>query len=415
MIDTSTKNNLQVFEHQTIRIGETVSGVLFTKEIWQTLAIYGEKHKNKYYQLVYQGIKFSHYVGVLQIGWLTIEILPKIDQLEAVGAGTWQKVLIDMLQYCNLLKVNSLGYGNTQLKANSLLNLYLVQFLNATEQYLQSGIQKKYLPQEVNSPYLKGQLLVSKHLRHNQFTPTKFYVRTQKLQEAHLLNQILYEALKALKEIHLVPKLKMQLATILNSFPKLAPYNWSPKDFEQFLNKRNDKTQQTLIELARLILINCSSDIRYGQHALMALLFDMNLLFEEYIFQQIKRATGKTIKVSRQTSIPFWRRRMIRPDILMELDGEKIILDTKWIVLANKNPAIADLKQMYIYCRYFKAKKSVLIYPSTGSSSSAISQPFLDDSNSIVCQLQFLNILNELGELKRDIGKDIIKQVQNTA
>ena len=411
MFDTNTKNNLQVFEHQTIRIGETVSDVVFTKEIWKALAIYSEKHKSKYYQLVYQGVKFSHYVGILQIGRLTIEILPKIDRLEAGGAETWQKVLIDMLQYCNLLKVNSLGYGNTQLKSNSLLNLYLTQFLDATEQYLQTGIQKKYLSQELNASYLKGQLLVSKHLRKNQFTPTHFYVRTHNFQEAHLLNQIIYEALKVLQEIYLVPELKIQLTSIYQRFPKLAPYNWSPKDFIQLLSNRNTEAQKTLIELARLILMNYSSDIRYGQHSLIALLFDMNLLFEEYIFQQIKRAAGKTIKVSRQTSIPFWQRRTIRPDILIEVEGKRIVLDTKWILLSNKNPAIADLKQMYIYCRYFKSEKGILLYPYNGPHTSTITQPFLDESDGIICQLQFVNVLDAFGELKRNIGEEIIKEV----
>ena len=413
MFDTNTKNNLQVFEHQTIRVGEIVSDMLFTKEIWQALAIFNEKHKSKYYQLVYQGVKFGHYVGIIQIGRFTIEILPKIDQLDTRDANTWQKVLIDMLQYCNLLKVTSLGYGNTQLKTNSLLHLYIAQFLNATEQYIQTGIQKKYLPEELNTTCLKGQLLVPKQLRYNQFTPTHFYVRAHRLQEEHVLNQLIYEALKVIKEIYLPSTLQGQLTTIFSRFPKIASYNWSPKDFTKLLRQRNTETQQKLIELTQLIVMNSSSDIRYGQHSLMALLFDMNMLFEEYIFQQIKRAAGKDIKVSRQTSIPFWQRRIIRPDILIEIAGEKIVLDTKWILLANKSPAIADLKQMYIYCRYFKATKGILLYPWAGSTPQTITQPYLDGAENIDCQLQFLNVLDEVGQLKRNIGKEILREVQN--
>lgn len=410
MFYTSTKNNLQVFEHQTIRIGASVSGIKFTKELWQALAIYHEKHKGKYYQLVYQGVKFSHYVGILQIGRFTIEILPKIDQLDTGGTTNWQQVLMDMLHYCNLLKVTSLGYGNTRLKTNSLLHLYLAQFLDATEEYLHTGIQKKYLPQESNAKYLKGQLIVPKQLRYNQFTPTHFYVRTHQLQEDHLLNQLIYEALKVLKKIHLIPTLQAKLGALFPRFPKLTSYNWSSKDFTKLLNERNTASQQQLIELSRLILMNYSSDIRYGQHPLMALLFDMNLLFEEYIFQQIKRAARKDIKVRRQTSIPFWQRRLIRPDILIEVAGETIVLDTKWILLANKNPAIADLKQMYIYCRYFKATKGILIYPWAGSQLQTISKPYLDDSKNIHCQLQFLNVLDESGQLKKNIGQEVLKE-----
>jgi len=51
----SSTTAIQVYEHQTIRIGDFVHGIVFTKALYQKLAIYHEQHQGKYYQLLYKG------------------------------------------------------------------------------------------------------------------------------------------------------------------------------------------------------------------------------------------------------------------------------------------------------------------------------------------------------------------------
>ena len=402
----------QVFEHQTIRIGDLVHGIAFTKSLWQKLAIYHEQHQGKYYQLLYDGIKFKQYVGVLQIGTSTIEILPKIDRLLEGDTNKWQKVLLEMLDTCQFIKLDSQGFGQVQLRANAILSTYFRLFLSEVQDLIKKGIPRQYAQNEGNNKFLKGQLVLPKHLRHNLHKPEQFYTRYQTFQEHHLLTQVIHEALKVLRQLYLSPPLQLLLTQIQIGFPSPPPYQWTPRDFEQLLQNPRYHAYNRLIELARLILMNFSSDIRYGQHQLLAILFDMNVLFEEYIFQQLKKTSGVPIKISRQRSIPFWQRRSIRPDIIIERDGEKIVLDTKWKILKSATPSMEDLKQMYIYCQYFKASKGVLLFP---SASIEVLQPratpFLDETSHIYCQVQFINVIAKNGQLKIGIGRDIIKLI----
>ena len=106
---------------------------------------------------------------------------------------------------------------------------------------------------------------------------------------------------------------------------------------------------------------------------------------------------------------------MIRPDIVIEINQEKYILDTKWKILPNASPSIEDLKQLYIYCRYFKSTKGILLYPFVNTQKATPPLPFLDEDKDIDCQLLFVNVLNDNGQLKRGIGKEILEQIVSTS
>ena len=409
----STTPILQVFEHQSIKVKELVNGVEFTKPMWEALAKYHTQHQGKYYQLIFQGIQFKQYVGIIQIGELVIEILPKIDR-SIDSTHTWQKVLIDMLQYCQVLRPESAGVGQVRLTSHAILDLFFNLFLEEVQQLIRTGLLKKYIPKEQNNHQLKGQLVLPKHLRYNLGNPERFYTRQQVFAEAHVFNQLLQEALKVLQQLSLSARLKEKLHQLLLQFPTLPPYQWQEQDFELLLNHPDYRSHHTLVELTRLILLNFNTDIRYGRHHLFALLFDMNALFEEYIFRQLQREAGATLKVSRQRSLPFWRRRSIRPDIVVETQQGRYIIDTKWKVLPTASPSIEDLKQLYIYCRYFKATKGILLYPSAHQQTPSPPQPFLDEEQAISGQLLFVNVLDDNGGLKKGLGRELLYCLANT-
>ena len=135
---------LRVFEYQTIRIGDVVEDCVLTKQHFYALARFYEKHGGKYYSLLHNGVKFSHYVGAIQIGQLTIEILPKADKKERPDASCWHDVLIDMLRECRLLKVETLASAKLQLKTNAILELYFEIFLKEVERLLRRGLFRSY-------------------------------------------------------------------------------------------------------------------------------------------------------------------------------------------------------------------------------------------------------------------------------
>lgn len=364
--------------------------------------------------LVYRGIKFSHYVGVIQIGKLTLEILPKADKTENDHPAKWQAVLLEMLRYCRLIKVESLGIGKVRLQSNSILDIYFQQFLVAVQQLLSKGLPKQYLTTESNQKTLKGRLVLPKQLRKNGLHPERFYVKHAAFDYDHLFNRVLQEALTVLQQVNLKPNLQTQLAQILAVFPKLTPYTVKSSHFNQLFKTQKYRPHHELLEISRLILLNFSPDIRSGQHHLFALLFDMNKLFEEYVFWKLKALETEDIKIQRQASKPFWQRRTIRPDLLVTIGNRKYVLDTKWKVLQNASPNMEDLKQLYIYCQYFEAERGILLYPKVQAieNSPVIPfQPTKNENTTIHGQVLFLDIIDEVGQLNKDLGKDLIKML----
>ena len=99
-----------------------------------------------------------------------------------------------------------------------------------------------------------------------------------------------------------------------------------------------------------------------GQSAALALLFDMNKLFEAYVAEHIKKYFSDkfTVKIQAQEKYLFDEPRSfgLKPDIIIEGD-EKIILDTKW----KFEISAGDMYQMFAYAKKYGAKKIFLLCP----------------------------------------------------
>ncbi|MFK7936036.1 MAG: McrC family protein, partial [Saprospiraceae bacterium] len=312
---------------------------------------------------MHRGVRFSHYVGVLQVNDLTIEILPKADRALQPNRAVWHSVLLDMLRYCRLINIEALNAAPLRLRKHSILELYYEIFLTEVEALLKNGLLRTYRREQGQSPVLKGKLLISEHLRRNVLHRERFYINYQTYDYQHPLNQMLYAALLSLDQLLQKSDLRARLQRILQYFPNQKVRRYTADDFLKIRYDRQTLRYKNAIEIARLLLLNYSPDIRGGQQHLLAILFDMNLLYEEYVYQQLKRLNIPELVVRRQQTTPFWNRRTLRPDIILEHQEKRYVLDTKWKILKRVHPNLEDVKQMYIYNQFFAAEHGVLLYP----------------------------------------------------
>jgi 5-methylcytosine-specific restriction enzyme subunit McrC len=155
-----------------------------------------------------------------------------------------------------------------------------------------------------------------------------------------------------------------------------------------------------------MILLNFHPDIMQGNENVVAILFDMNKLWEEFVYRRLKKEEKHfDLKMSAQTSKDFCKpmhlgfSKTVRPDtvITYTLDDktETMILDTKWKILQTLTPSDEDLKQMFVYNLLWKSKRSVLIYPSNNPSSSSgdykYIRSYLEDN---LCSVEPISVLN---------------------
>jgi len=390
---------LQVFEHQTLRVGEQG----FTQTEFLAFA---ERPELKFYIVLHRAVRFGQYVGVLKIGDLTVEILPKADASAQADTHRWRDVLIAMLRYCRFLKLETLSSADLRLRKHSILDLYLELFLQEVEHLLQKGLIKKYRRVAGQTIALKGQLQFAKQLQHNLTHQERFYTKHETYDLDHLLHQILWQALSITENMATTPTLSTRAQQLKARFPKVTATTISQRHFDRLPKNRQTQRYQDALDIARLLILNFQPDVKSGQHSLLALLFDMNLLFEEYVFQRLRRAG---LWVQRQQARPFWNRSTIRPDIILRLDNQTIVLDTKWKVLRQVSPAMQDVQQAFVYAQYFEAEKTVLLYPEVHELGDLPPLPYQlpGRPDNYFCQVHFAKILSPQG-LNPDFVRDLL-------
>ena len=363
------KHPIQVFEHELLKV-DSNNG--FSQVHWEKLGWYNEEHGGKYFSLTPRGVKFKNYVGVIQVDDLTIEILPKIGRLASGDdKSRWQGLLLDMLQECSWMNVYANEKASLRYKPRSILEAYLEIFIQECENIMREGLVKKYRTTEGSRNALKGRLVFSKQIQHNAIHEERFYTKHQSFDQENLFNQVLLKTLKVIPLINNSPMLKDRVYRLLLDFPELEDIKVETGMFENIQYNRKTLRYAEAIEIAAMILLHYRPDIKSGQKHILALLFDMNELWEEFIFRQINNWKMANWKVVRQRK-QFWQLhgsssyKIIKPDIVITdiTNDQSIIIDTKWKVPEENKPSDADLKQMYVYNEYWNGLAAILLYPS---------------------------------------------------
>ena len=358
---------IQVFEYEKLHLGGQ-----FTEDHLDSLAKYNEEHGGAYFKLGYKSVQFQQYVGVIQVGDLTIEILPKVGKTASTKEekAKWQKILLDMLQQCNWMTVHANEKAPLQFKHNSILVAYLELFVRECEYLLQLGLIKKYRQTEGNKNSLKGKLLFGKNIQHNIVHQERFYTRHQVYDKNNIYNQILFKALNTIPSITSNPLLNDRLYSLLFSFPELDNIDVTPSTFSNLVFDRKTSAYEEAISIAAMILLNYRPDIQNGQNNVLAILFDMNDLWEEYVYRQLLRFCQPSVQIIPQEYKKVWERESnssaskgIKPDIVLETTNKTLIIDTKWKLPEDDIPSDADLKQMFMYNEYWDNSNAILFYP----------------------------------------------------
>ncbi len=369
------ERTIRAFEHDTLRLKRSESDIGLTQKELNLLEIFNEKNKNKFFSLVHKGIKFNSYVGVLKIGHLSIEILPKADKQLSLNSSDaeknqWRRLLLQMLHRSGTLKLEKLPQADLAIQKYSLLNIFIETYLNEVSRLIHHGLLKQYRRSEGNIKTFKGRLLFGQQIRTNLSHKERFYCNYETYDYSTLINRILHSALNAIATSFSGTEFQSRANKLLFEFPDIATKAINITDFDSSFWTRKNSEFKEVIQLAKLILLNYSPNFQTGSESLMAILFDMNTLWEKFIYRELKsQETLLGYKVFYQEKKLFWENRTIRPDLVIQKDGQNIVLDTKWKIPDAKGPSDEDLKQMYVYNQHWDCDLSLLIYPSANQSS----------------------------------------------
>ena len=407
------KNRIQVFEHQTLKVNDLAG---FQMVHFNALEKYGYQTNEKLFSVGNKRIKFNNYVGVIQVKNLTIEVLPKADNDDDQSSkDKWHNALISMLKECKLIKINTISNARLKLKSASILDLYYDLFLSETETIFKHGLRKNYRTTTENLNKVKGKILFTEHIRKNAFHKERFFVEHKIFDADNALNQILLKALAILKTIAHNPNHNIRINNLLLSLDDISEKNVDQSWFEKLKFDRNTERYRKSINLAKLIILRYSPDLKGGTENVLAIMFDMNMLYENYVYRKLKALqfdlSNPIINVKEQNRTPFWESRGLRADIVVETIDKKLVIDTKWKVLKENKPSDADLKQMFVYNLHYDTDLSILLYPKTNLSTDR-KKPFRDKKfESLNCQVAFADLFNSENKLENKLGQRIYEEI----
>lgn len=411
------KDSIQVYEHSFLPIEKG----RFEQRHFVALSKLNALHNYQYFDLKHNGVVFKQYVGVIQVDGLTIEILPKIDRCESEDQATkskWQSVLIEMLRVTRKLKIQQVGQANVSRQSIHLLDIYFEWFLAEVQLLIHQGLIKQYYKATGNVKALKGKLEFAGHIQKNLVHNERFYTTHQVYDKDHLIHQILDQALDIIAHLSKGTYLYSKCKTVQLDFPEVKDIKASEATFSKIPKSRKTAPYETALSIARLIILNYAPNISSGTEKMLALLFDMNSLWEEYILVKLKQSSiAFGLDVTGQDSKPFWESNYIRPDIVIKKnDNVKLIIDTKWKNIDQSLPSIHDLRQMYVYNEYWASSYALLLYPASsndlGMHRFKSFVPILD-RDSHHCMMGKVSVLNSNGSLNESIGNDILLSIEN--
>ena len=416
------KEPIRVYEHEALKVGVKGFNDTHLKLLSKFLGDKGEAFP--YYSLINHGVKFKHYVGVISVGNIQIEVLPKADK----NAGErdqdlWEDHLLAMLRAVYKLKVKLPSNAEQQVKHSRLLDVFLNRFMDEVERIMHIGLVKAYRRIEDSRTSLKGRLVMSKHIVKNIVHQERFYVEYTTYDRNHIFNRLIYKALRAIQDIAASNDIILRAKRLEFEFPELEDIVPTEALFNRLTFDRKTEDYREAIELAKMILLNYMPNMTYQRgNSVVALMFNMNDLWEEYVYITLKRQLTK-YTVSAQRRKTFWGsdevdwKKIVKPDIVIQKDGKSVaVLDTKWKIPSDGKPGDADLKQMFVYHKYWNTNCTALLYPGTEDSVNVKGYFIIDkeDITECKCSMIFLPISSDKKKGVLDV-EGITSDIQDLA
>jgi len=315
-------------------------------------------------------LQAQNYVGVIQAkDGTTIEILPKITNVSSDEES--KAILLKMLKTLKKSPFKNFNMAHLKSTKMPLLEIFITMFLEELSKLIQKGIKSDYITKEENLKYLKGKLKINEQVKYNYIHKEQFFIEYQEFLSDRVENQLIKTTLEYLYKKSKSSRNQQRIREFLFVFDEISTCKDIKIGFSKVRLDRQMKDYEKVLLWCRTFLLENSFSPYKGNDVAFALLFDMNMLFESYVYDYLKRygnfndikAQGKGHHLAYYENKGRFR---LKPDIVIN-DGA-IIADTKWKILSksktHQGVSQDDMYQLYAYgTKYDACKDMYLIYP----------------------------------------------------
>ncbi len=347
-----------------------------TKNQFDELYDYWKENADAKKVLEFDGycLKATSYVGIIQTKNLSIEILPKIFEAKDDEVKT-RNIFIEMLK--PLLNINEILLDKANLstiKNKNIYEMFIFMFIEYIDKLIHRGLKSQYISKEDNQYFLKGKLKLNQHIKQNYIHKERFYVEydeyIQDRPENRLLKSTIILLLKKTKDYENKRLLRQQLFI----FDEVSFSNNNDVDISKINIYRGMEYYAMPLRFAKVFLKDKSFTSLRGEDKVFALLFPMEIVFENYMefvlnnskeklgIEKVLVNGGKNEYLLSNDKCQMAR---LQPDYLLEMkNNTKIITDAKWKLLETKenenkacesiNISSSDVYQIFSYLHFYK-------------------------------------------------------------
>ena len=345
-------------------------------------------------------IKATQFVGLVRVGDLSFQILPKIDYAlsgdpeapagsvpRGVAERTAMLNLLHMLSYAEDLAIQEESVAKLGSVRDDWFELLTRLFAVELHKNLLFGPFRSYTLREERLAVMRGKWLVAKQLARRPHLHHQFELAYDEFTLDTPLNQVFRHVVDSLLRLTREPSNRRLLTALHAMLIDVSRLGYIPDAIREKIqfNRLNERFQ-TAYNFAQMFLDQESMMLRTGQRQLFAFVLDMNRLFEQFVAGFIARHKKGIFPLrheeliltvqSRGERVHLLQREpdgksMIRlvPDILINdlRGGRRLIVDTKYKRLGGVSSDLriseSDLYQMIAYMIRFQCERCLLLYP----------------------------------------------------
>ena len=327
-------------------------------------------------------VRTRSWVGVVRLPTVEIRVVPKVTG-DLLG-------LVRLLEYASGIDaLTRLGDGATlETSGDSLLELFVLLFVEASERVLRRGLLSGYVEREDELPIVRGRILGDRQVLERFGRLDRIICRFDELEHDVVENQLLAAALQVasprVTSVGLQRRIS-RLRSVLEPICDTYQLDLAGARTTVTYNRLNAH-YETAHQLGWLLFDALGIDDLFapGEARLFSFLLNMNQLFERFV----TRVVEQVLPVARYrvtSQIPFksvvWNVSSQRPyasiipDVVVELRGEsdcRVAIDAKYKLYDERGFDQGDIYQMFLYAFALGATvsdgvpRSLLLYPSTG-------------------------------------------------
>jgi 5-methylcytosine-specific restriction enzyme subunit McrC len=319
-------------------------------------------------------------VGVITSGDALVEILPKIDVAAKDNAERNRQIrrrLVHMLAVALDLSVDVGQLTSLDTQNETLLEILIRIFSEKLTDAVRQGMPRRYQHHEDDLPVLRGRLDTKRQFSRLAVEPSRLACHYDVLTADIALNQIMKAATSRLSSMSRSADNQRRLRELSFVYADIAEIPRAILPWANIVIDRTNRRWLELLNLARLLLGDRFQNTSSGSNAGFSLLFEMNVLFEEYVARMLQKGlAGTELRVTAQGGRLYCLQAeekglfQTRPDLIVKRGNVVLqIIDTKWKRIANRvdDPKAGisqgDVYQMMAYGQLYDCDSLTLLYP----------------------------------------------------